>query len=104
MSGDGVAMTFPRQGRHCVGVRSAPGGSREQHDRIAAVDPFFLQPFLLMAHLELITKPHGAAQGVPGERGEERESKRSGYYARRRLRLCEPEASRSGALRRDSWR
>jgi len=32
---------------------------------------------------------------VSGERGEESESKRSRHYARRRLRLCEPEASRS---------
>ena len=36
---------------------------------------------------ELLAKPHGAARGEPGERGEERESKRSGYHALGRLRL-----------------
>jgi hypothetical protein len=54
--------------------------------------------------IEFLTEPHVAARGVPGERGVEGESKRSRHYARRRLRLCEPEAIRSGAERRDSWR
>ena len=37
----------------------------------------------LARYQELITRPHVPARGVPGERGEERESKRSGYHARR---------------------
>jgi hypothetical protein len=42
--------------------------------------------FNFLVDSERLTKPHVAARGVPGERGEERESKRSGYYARRAWR------------------
>jgi hypothetical protein len=39
--------------------------------------------FNFLVDSERLTKPHVAARGVPGERGEERESKRSRYHARR---------------------